>query len=128
MGPKKFARENADSEIPCIIPCGGSLNAKHSEQSATIKPEKEKLHFMMPQPRNLSLHKKRVYKGLQMLQPIAIIVKRSAARLYTYGQVTGVHRPRWGPDQGCRCCNQNLGSELTNEGTHLGNHLRNLPK
>jgi hypothetical protein len=31
-----------------------------------------------------------------------------SARLYTYGQVTGVHRPRWGPDQRRRCRSQNL--------------------
>ena len=31
-----------------------------------------------------------------------------SARLYTYGQVTGVHRPRWGPDQRRRCRRQNL--------------------
>ena len=107
MGPKKFARENADSEIPCITPCG-RVTAKHLEQSADfIKPHwKGEVTFHdaginesnQIKPRNL-----RVFTANEVPWGAA-----PSARLYTYGQVTGVHRPRWGPDQRRRCRSQNL--------------------
>ena len=87
-------------------PAAGSLQNIWSNQLiSSSHTEKEKLHFMMPESMNQTKSNQEIWVFTANEVPWGAA---PSARLYTYGQVTGVHRPRWGPDQRRRCRSQNL--------------------
>ena len=86
-----------------------------SHYQATLK--RRNISWCRNPPRNLNLLRSSVRRPIT--NPCHGL---AMARLYTYGQVTGVHGTRWGPDQRSRCRSQNLQWQWADQ---LGNPREN---